>query len=175
MIQFREKGSKAARLAAKEDLARRIQAICRRHGVPFIVNDDVELALALNADGVHIGQDDEPAAQVRERIGDKILGVSVHSTAEARLAEELGADYLGVGPIYPTASKEDAQQPQGTEIIQRLTKLTSMPIVAIGGITADRAPHVIQAGADGVAVISAITHAENIYQAAKILASRATG
>lgn len=175
MIQFREKGSKAARLAAKEDLARRIQAICRRHGVPFIVNDDVELALALNADGVHIGQDDEPAAQVRERIGDKILGVSVHSTAEARLAEELGADYLGVGPIYPTASKEDAQQPQGTEIIQRLTKLTSMPIVGIGGITANRAPHVIQAGADGVAVISAITHAENIYQAAKILASRATG
>ncbi|MGG0811542.1 thiamine phosphate synthase [Paenibacillus alvei] len=175
MIQFREKGSKAVTLAAKEDLARRIQAICRRHGVPFIVNDDVELALALNADGVHIGQDDEPAAQVRERIGDKILGVSVHSTAEAKLAEELGADYLGVGPIYPTASKEDAQQPQGTEIIQRLTKLTSMPIVGIGGITANRAPHVIQAGADGVAVISAITHAENIYQAAKILASRATG
>lgn len=174
MIQFREKGPKALKLAAKEELARRIQAICRRHGVPFIVNDDVELALALNADGVHIGQDDEPAALVRKHIGNKILGVSVHSTVEALLAEQQGADYLGVGPIYPTASKEDAQQPQGTDVIQRLSEITSLPIVGIGGITVERASQVMQAGADGVAVISAITHAKDIYQAAKILDSKVT-
>lgn len=172
MIQFREKGPHALMGAAKEELGRHIHAICRRYDIPFIVNDDVELALALNADGVHIGQDDEPAAQARERIGNKILGVSVHSTAEALLAEKQGADYLGAGPIYPTASKEDALQPQGTEIIQRLTEITSLPIVGIGGITAERAPHVIQASADGIAVISAITHAEDIYQAAKLLASK---
>lgn len=174
MIQFREKGANALKAAAKKELAIRIQSVCRSHGVPFLVNDDVELALALNTDGVHVGQNDEPAAQVRDRIGDKILGVSVHSAAEALLAEEQGADYLGVGPIYSTASKEDALEPQGTAIIQRLTEITSLPIVGIGGITAGRAPQVIQAGADGIAVISAITHAEDRYQAAKMLASRVT-
>ncbi|OBY81641.1 thiamine-phosphate diphosphorylase [Paenibacillus sp. KS1] len=171
MIQFREKGANALKTTAKKELAMRIQSVCRRHSIPFLVNDDVELALALNADGVHVGQNDEPAAQVRDRIGNKILGVSVHSAAEALLAEEQGADYLGVGPIYSTASKEDALEPQGTAIIQRLTEITSLPIVGIGGITAERAPHVIRAGADGIAVISAITHAENVCHAARGLAS----
>jgi thiamine-phosphate pyrophosphorylase len=174
IVQFREKGANALKTPAKKELAMRIQSVCRRHGIPFLVNDDVELALALNADGVHVGQNDEQAAQVRDRIGNKILGVSVHSAAEALLAEEQGADYLGVGPIYSTASKEDALEPQGTAIIQRLTEITSLPIVGIGGITAERAPQVIQAGADGIAVISAITHAEDRYQAAKMLVSRVT-
>lgn len=166
MVQFREKGRGALTGEPMIQLARRIQNPCRHAGVPFIVNDDVELALKLNADGVHIGQDDESAASVRERIGNRILGVSAHTIEEARRAILHGADYIGVGPIYPTTSKEDAKPVQGPALLRALRAAgIDMPIVGIGGITAARAEEVIGAGADGVAVISAVTAAESVRDA----------
>ncbi|WP_044737169.1 thiamine phosphate synthase [Geobacillus kaustophilus] len=171
LFQFREKGSGALKGADKEELARHLQRLCRAYGVPFIVNDDVELALAIDADGVHVGQDDEDARRVREKIGDKILGVSAHNVEEAMAAVEAGADYLGVGPIYPTSSKEDAKEAQGPDVLRRLREAgIAIPIVAIGGITAGNAKTVIEAGADGVSVISAIASAPSPKAAAAALA-----
>jgi thiamine-phosphate pyrophosphorylase len=170
LFQFREKGSGALVGEQKYELAKQLQHICRAHGIPFIVNDDVELALALDADGVHIGQEDEDARIVREKIGDKILGVSAHSLQEAQAAVAAGADYIGVGPIYPTKSKADAKKAQGPEIIRLLrNEGIDIPLVAIGGITADNTGEVIAAGADGVSVISAIASAPSPAVAAKQL------
>ncbi|WP_442951882.1 thiamine phosphate synthase [Paenibacillus sp. A14] len=161
LVQFREKGPGARTGEARFALALRLQAACRRKGVPFIVNDDVDLALRIGADGVHIGQDDESAGEVRARIGGRrLLGVSAHTPEEARRAVEQGADYLGIGPIYPTASKADARPVQGTRLLSELRALgIGVPLVGIGGITAVRAGDVVRAGADGVAVISAVTGA----------------
>ncbi|MFC4182129.1 thiamine phosphate synthase [Saccharococcus thermophilus] len=170
LFQFREKGSGALVGEQKYELAKQLQHICREHGIPFIVNDDVELALALDADGVHIGQEDEDARIVRAKIGDKILGVSAHNLEEARAAMDAGADYIGVGPIYPTKSKEDAKKAQGPEIIRLLRRHgIAIPLVAIGGVTADNAGEVIAAGADGVSVISAIASASSPETAARQL------
>lgn len=175
MIQFREKGRNSLPGSLKEKLARRLLAVCRSYGVPFIINDDIDLALTVDADGVHIGQEDEPAAQVRSRVGDKIVGVSAHTIDEARLAAFQEADYLGVGPVYPTVSKEDAREAQGTELIRDMRLMNvKLPIVGIGGITADRVKDVIRAGADGVAVISAITQTADIRDGAQRLASEVT-
>lgn len=167
LVQFREKGPGALTGEPMRALARELLTACRRRGVPFLVNDDVELALAIGADGVHVGQEDEAAAQVRARIGDRILGVSAHTFAEAEAAVRHGADYLGIGPIYPTASKADAKAPQGPAILRVLRdRGITLPLVGIGGITADTAGDVVRAGADGIAVISAITHAEDVRRAA---------
>ncbi|MBW4838896.1 MAG: thiamine phosphate synthase [Paenibacillaceae bacterium] len=167
LVQFREKGPGALTGESLRTLAIQLQAACRRSGVPFLVNDDVELALAINADGVHVGQEDEVAVRVRARIGDRILGVSAHTLAEAEAAVHHGADYLGIGSIYPTASKADAEAPQGPGILRMLRASgITLPLVGIGGITTETAGEVIRAGADGVAVISAITQAANIREAA---------
>lgn len=163
IFQFREKGSRALEGTKKYDLAKDLQALSRKNGVPFIVNDDIELALELDADGVHIGQEDEPVEEVRKKIGDKILGVSAHSIAEVDHAIKNGADYLGIGPIFPTATKEDAKDAAGTKLIEELRqKGYNIPIVGIGGIKVENARSVIQAGADGVSVITAISLAEDI-------------
>ncbi|AUS28197.1 thiamine phosphate synthase [Paenibacillus polymyxa] len=170
MIQFREKGRSALTGVPMFKLARQLQDLCHHAGIPFIVNDDVELALELNADGVHIGQDDESADSVRTRIGNRILGVSAHTIEEARRAILQGADYLGVGPIYPTISKDDAHAVQGSAILHEMRKAgIDLPIVGIGGITIDRVEEVVGAGADGVAVISAVTQAKQIRAAAEEL------
>lgn len=171
MVQFREKGQHALVGEPMLQLARRIQQQCRQAGVPFIVNDDVGLALQLDADGVHIGQDDECAADVRKRIGSRILGVSAHTVEEAKLAMDHGADYLGIGPIYSTQSKADARAVQGPGILRLLRESgIDLPFVGIGGITAERVEEVIGAGADGVAVISAVTRAESARKAAETMA-----
>ncbi|OAZ46537.1 thiamine phosphate synthase [Paenibacillus polymyxa] len=168
MIQFREKGRSALTGVPMLELARQLQDLCHHAGIPFIVNDDVELALELNADGVHIGQDDESADSVRARIGNRILGVSAHTIEEARRAILQGADYLGVGPIYPTISKDDAHAVQGPAILYEMRKAgIDLPIVGIGGITIDRVEEMVVAGADGVAVISAVTQAKQIRVAAE--------
>jgi len=169
MFQFREKGKTARTGEQKLQLAKELQALCQSHGVPFIVNDDLELAIALDADGVHVGQEDEPASVVRERIGPhKILGVSAHTVQEARLAIADGADYIGVGPIFPTQSKADAKEVKGPEGITEFRREgIQLPIVGIGGITLENAHLVMKAGADGVSVISAITHANSIEESAK--------
>lgn len=162
-FQLREKGINALTGDALLGFARKCQALCRLYRVPFIINDDVDLALAINSDGVHVGQDDEQAASVRERIGpDKWLGVSTHNAQEVQLAQSIGADYVGLGPIYPTATKLDASEAVGTALVKDIhSAFPDMPIVAIGGITLDTTGPILQAGADGIAVVSAIAIATN--------------
>lgn len=163
MFQFREKGPHALTGLAYEQFARQCQKRCHQYSVPFIVNDDVELAMRLGADGVHIGQDDLPVGVARKRIGNMILGVSVHSQDELQTAINHQADYVGIGPIFATSSKSDAQPPCGTSFLQQAHYLhPELPIVAIGGINCTNAHAVFQAGADGIAVISAICQSEDI-------------
>lgn len=171
IFQLREKGEGALTGEKRIDFAKELQALCKEYGVPFIVNDDVELALELDADGVHVGQDDEGITSVRKKMGDKIIGVSTHTIEEARWAIENGADYLGVGPIFPTSTKKDTKAVQGTEGLKyfREQEIT-IPIVGIGGITIENTASVIEAGADGVSVISAISLAESAYESTKKLA-----
>jgi thiamine-phosphate pyrophosphorylase len=170
LFQFREKGTGALTGDKKLELAKELQQICEEHQIPFIVNDDIDLAIALNADGVHIGQEDELVEDVRKKIGDKMIGVSVHSYEEAMVALAGGADYFGIGPVFPTKTKEDAKPSNGTKLIEELRERElSIPIVGIGGITAENAGTVIQAGADGVSVITAISRAPSVKDAAKAL------
>lgn len=177
LFQFREKGTGALAGTARIALAERLREVCGQHGIPFIVNDDVELAVALQADGVHVGQDDADAALVRARIGPgRMLGVSAHSVAEARRAVQAGADYLGVGPMYPTRSKADAHAVLGPAGIAELRAAgIAVPLVGIGGIGADTAAAVLAAGADGVAVISAVAGAADVRAAAAELAAAVRG
>lgn len=167
MFQFREKGAGALQGAAKLELGARLRRLCAQHAIPFIVNDDEGLALELEADGIHIGQEDAPAAAVRQRLKNMIVGVSAHDLGEARSALAEGADYLGVGPQYATRTKLDAREVQGPAVIQRIRAGgIRLPLVGIGGIDATNASHVIRAGADGVAVVSAIASANSPREAA---------
>jgi thiamine-phosphate pyrophosphorylase len=135
--------------------------------VPLIVNDRVDIALACNADGVHLGQDDLPLPYARRTLGKKrIIGLSVSSPEEAEAAEKAGADYLGAGPILWTASKKDIGPVLGLEGLLKIRERVKIPILAIGGISAANATEVIAAGADGVAVISAVTAALDSQKAA---------
>ncbi|KFN03216.1 thiamine phosphate synthase [Bacillus clarus] len=171
LFQFREKGENALTGENRLYFAKELQALCKEYGVPFIVNDDVELAIELDADGVHVGQDDEGITSVREKMGDKIVGVSTHTIEEARWAIENGADYLGVGPIFPTSTKKDTKAVQGTKGLSHFREEgITTPIVGIGGITIENVSSVIEAGADGVSVISAISLADSACESAKKLA-----
>ncbi|SDC79389.1 thiamine-phosphate pyrophosphorylase [Paenibacillus sp. UNCCL117] len=156
MLQLREK---KAPLRQVLETGKAIRRACREHGVPFIVNDRVDLAILLEADGVHVGQDDLPALDVRRLLGpDAIIGVSAGSMEEAEWAVSQQADYLGVGAIYATLTKGDAGAPIGTGLISRLkARWPQLPLVGIGGIQPGNAAAVIQAGADGIAVVSAIS------------------
>lgn len=157
-FQLREKGVGALVGIEKKAFAQSCQRLCAQYGVPFIVNDDVDLAVEIDADGVHIGQDDAEARFVRKRIGpNKILGVSVHTIEETEAAISAGADYVGMGPVYPTLSKDDAKPVAGTAMIEKVAKLyPELPVVGIGGIAAMNAEPVFKAGASGISVISAI-------------------
>ncbi|NOU87147.1 thiamine phosphate synthase [Paenibacillus sp. LMG 31460] len=167
MFQFREKGAGALQGAAKFELGARLRRLCAQHAIPFIVNDDEGLALELEADGIHIGQEDASAAAVRQRLKNMIVGVSAHDLGEAQSALAEGADYLGVGPQYATRTKLDAREVQGPAVIQRIRAGgIRLPLVGIGGIDATNACHVIRAGADGVAVVSAIASAHSPREAA---------
>lgn len=170
MFQFREKDSGALTGAAYEQFALDCQALCKKYNVPFIVNDDVDLAIKLQADGVHIGQDDGSVAQVKKKIGHMLLGVSVHTIEEVAEAVACGADYVGIGPVFPTKSKADAKTPAGTEFLQQVAQAyPDLPIVAIGGITEGNAYLPLKAGADGVAVISTICESPHIDKTIKLL------
>lgn len=170
MFQFREKGKGALTGLEKYRLAEQLFERCRARNIPFIVNDDVDLALALQADGVHVGQEDEAAERVRDRIGDKYLGVSVHNLNEVKKALAARADYVGLGPIFPTVSKDDAKQVCGLTMIEHIRAHEKhIPLVAIGGITEQTAKQVIEAGADGIAVISTICRAQHIREQTKRL------
>jgi thiamine-phosphate pyrophosphorylase len=165
VLQLREKEASGGRLYRA---ALRLRELTREAKIPFIVNDRVDIALAVGADGVHVGQADLPASVVREIMGPgKLLGVSVDTVEEALLAEKDGADYLGVGPVFEArGTKPDAGAPLGVDRIARIRRHCRLPIVAIGGIDADNAGKVLEAGADAAAVISAIVAADDIAEAA---------
>ncbi|MCY7618082.1 thiamine phosphate synthase [Bacillus pumilus] len=170
MFQFREKGDGALQGEEKKQLARQLQVLCQEANVPFIVNDDVQLAMDLDADGVHVGQEDTNAEDVRQKIGNKILGVSTHNLDEVKQAMKDGADYVGMGPVYPTETKKDTRSVQGVSLITEVRRHgLHIPIVGIGGITYDNAAPVIQAGADGISIISAISQSTDPKKAAEEL------
>ncbi|QHJ69807.1 thiamine phosphate synthase [Planococcus halotolerans] len=163
-FQLREKGTGALRGQDLVEFAEKCRDLCTQYQVPFLINDDVDLALAVGANGIHIGQEDMDCGQVRALIGkEKMLGVSVHSLEEARVAIDAGADYLGMGPVYDTRSKADAKRPAGTAGIEEVIgHFPDIPVFGIGGISPQNAPAVWQAGACGVAVISALSGADDI-------------
>ncbi|GKU80764.1 thiamine phosphate synthase [Niallia sp. NCCP-28] len=170
IFQFREKGDGSCTGKEKIELARRWKEICDEYQVPFIINDDVDLAIEIDADGVHIGQEDESPAFVKKKIGDRMLGVSAHTVEEVEKAIAAGADYVGIGPIFPTNTKKDAKKVQGTKLIQELkARGIDLPIVGIGGITSKNAKKVMDAGGDGVAVISEISYGDSPFHRAKQL------
>ena len=153
IVQLRDKESPPSRLL---DKARALRELTRRYGVPFIVNDHPELALAAEADGVHLGQEDMPIAAARRMLGeDKIIGVSTHNIAQAREAVRQGADYIGVGPVYPTPTKP-GRPAAGLEFVRQAAAEIAIPWVAIGGITLDNADEVLDAGARRLCAVSAI-------------------
>ena len=172
VIQLRDKTA-STRTLVEEGLA--LRELTRKYGALLIVNDRLDIALAIDADGAHVGQDDMPAKIARQILGpDRILGVSAGTIEEARAAIADGADYLGVGPIYATSSKADAGSPIGLTLLRALSQDYQTPLVAIGGIHASNAREVIQSGATGLAVISAVVSAENVGQATQELACMIT-
>ncbi|MGI6109300.1 MAG: thiamine phosphate synthase [Eubacteriaceae bacterium] len=153
MIQLREKDLDHEHFREE---AMEIKALCRRFNVPFLLDDDVDLTLSVNADGVHVGQSDMKAADVRSLLGpDRILGVSAQTVDQALEAERQGADYLGVGAVFPTGTKTDAQA-VSYETLSAICKAVRIPVVAIGGICKDNVSKLAGSGIDGVAVVSAL-------------------
>ena len=165
-VQLREKHLDRDAFLAE---AKQICALCRRYGVPFIVNDDLDVALACGADGVHVGQSDMEAGRVREKLGpDKIIGVSARTVEEALLAQERGADYLGVGAVFHTSSKADAAD-VGFQSLREICRAVDIPVIAIGGITRENVTELAGSGICGVAVISAIFASPDRRKAAEEL------
>lgn len=149
--------------------ARELKKLCADYKVPFVINDNVDIALMIDADGVHVGQSDMEAGDVRAKLGpDKIIGVSAQTVEQAVLAEKRGADYLGVGAVFPTGSKDDAVD-VSHDTLRDICKAVSIPVIAIGGITVDNTPELAGTGICGIAVISAIYAAKNIPEATKKL------
>ena len=166
-VQLRMKDEPARVIA---ETANAVRDLCRAAGVALNLNDRVDLALACGADGVHVGQDDLPAEAARRLLGPgPLLGVSTATAEEAAAAEVAGADYLGVGAIYATATKADAGAPLGPGRIPAIRRASGLPIVAIGGITLENAAEAIRAGAAGVAVVTAVTLAEDMAAATRRL------
>ena len=158
-VQLREK--ELAETAFLQE-AKELCALCRRYGVPFLVNDNVEIAIACGADGIHVGQEDLAAGEVRRRAGENmILGVSVHTVEEACQAVRDGADYLGLGAVFPTSTKTDVEQ-MPNETLRAICDAVDVPIVAIGGINRGNILRLAGSGVDGVALVSAIFSAEDI-------------
>lgn len=168
MFQFREKGDKSKKGSEKEALAHTLFELCKQYQVPFIVNDDVDLAIKLNADGIHVGQDDRKISEFKDKFQDKIIGLSVANKSEYDQSDISEVDYIGTGPIHATNSKNDAGEVGGYQLIENMRTINrDIPIVAIGGITDIDVQPLIQAGANGVSVISAITKSQNIEQTVK--------
>ncbi len=166
VIQLREKGmSKRERL----ELGLRIRDITRKEDVLFIVNDDVDLALILDADGVHLGQDDIPIKHARPLLKDKIIGVSTHSLEQIRDAVESGADYVGVGPIFETQTKENRAPLVGLDLLDLAREHCPVPYVAIGGIGEENIGSLVEVGCRRAAIISDILLAGDIEQKCRML------
>ena len=140
------------------ELAKQARAVTRAHGCQLIINDRVDIALACDADGVHLGQDDLPLSAGRKLMGQKIIGISTHDLDQARAAERAGADYIGFGPMFGTRTKATGYEARGPEMLQQIRGAVTLPIVAIGGITEANVQEVWQAGADSVAIIGDVLH-----------------
>ena len=171
VLQWRDKRrDKGEQLAD----ARAIRVLCRERGAMFIVNDHADLALAVDADGVHLGQNDLPIEAVRPIVGERVIGVSTNNADEARAAEAAGADYVAVGSIFATRSKE-VTRPASLDRLREVKAAVRVPVVAIGGIDASNIASVVAAGADAAAVISAVCGADDVRAAAADLAAFAAG
>ena len=166
MVQLREKSLTQADFLQE---AKTLAALCARFQIPFLINDNLEIALACNADGVHVGQDDMAPQKARALLGPgKILGVSAHTVDQALAAEKTGADYLGVGAVFSTSTKQDAASVP-LETVREICQAVSIPVVAIGGISADNILSLQNSGVVGAAVVSALFAAEDIFSAAQNL------
>lgn len=165
IIQYREKD-----LTTREmiDEAVKISQLCRENDVLFIINDRVDIALAVDADGVHLGNEDMPYEAARIILGNtKIIGLTVHDVGEAIEAERIGADYIGISPIFETTTKPDAGTPAGIDLIKYIKKAVKIPFVAIGGINQENVKSVLEAGARSIAVISAIVTKDDVEKECK--------
>jgi thiamine-phosphate pyrophosphorylase len=166
-IQFRQKTGSTREMIL---VARQMQALCRKAGVTFIVNDRLDVAMAAQADGVHLGQDDFPIPLARKLLGEEaVIGGSAGTLEEARKCFLEGADYIGFGPVFPTTSKEDAGPVSGLSLLEQVVKEIPLPIIAIGGITQNNILQVMEAGAYGIAVISAVCCQEDPKTAAECI------
>jgi thiamine-phosphate pyrophosphorylase len=158
VVQYRNKNAQTREMFEE---AIQLREICR--DALYLINDRIDIALAAKADGVHLGQSDMPIGAAREMLGpDKIIGLTVHNLSEALEAERLGADYLGVSPIFQTATKPDAGKPAGIALIEEIRRHVCIPLVAIGGINHSNAAQVIRAGADGLCAISCVVAKEDV-------------
>lgn len=170
MIQLREKNLLEEAFVQE---AARVKELCRRYHVPLIINDNVEVALKSGADGVHVGIEDMPVAKIRKRCGkDLIIGATAKTAAQARAAEAAGADYLGVGAVFPSPTKREAIRITAEEL-KEICSSVRIPAVAIGGISADNVGELAGGGMDGIAVVSAVFGAEEIRRAAEELKEKA--
>lgn len=158
VVQYRDKAKSAKEI---KDEALVLRGICK--DITFLINDRVDIALAVGADGVHLGNEDLSYSKTRELLGDdKIIGLTVHSLKEALVAQDLGVDYLGVSPIFSTTTKSDAGKPAGVGFIAEIKEHVSIPIIAIGGITMANAAQVVRAGADGLCAISTVVSKQDV-------------
>lgn len=165
MVQLREKEASSREYY---QLALHLQAALRERRVPLIINDRLDIAMAVDADGVHIGQEDLPLYEVVSLLGkDKIVGLSVSNLEEARAGQKQGASYLGLGPVYATATKTDALSPTGLKLLGEVKRSLNIPVVAIGGVDMCNLAEVRESGADGAAVVSCLMDAPDIEKAAR--------
>jgi len=166
-IQLRQKSGSTREMIR---VATQMKQLCADNGVTFIVNDRVDVAIAAEADGVHLGQEDFPVPLARELLGEeRVIGGSASTMEEARKCLSEGADYVGFGPVYPTTSKDDANPVSGVAILKQVVEAIPLPIIAIGGVSAENLPGVVRVGAHGIAVISAVCCQENPEQATRAL------
>jgi thiamine-phosphate pyrophosphorylase len=166
IIQLRDKNSSKKEVLEKAKL---LKGLAEKYNIPLIINDHIDVALAVDADGIHIGQDDLPLLEARKILGEnKIIGISTHKIEEAREAEVNGADYIGVGPIFPTKSKVDVVDPVTTKYIEEVVKEIKIPFVAIGGIKLHNVDQVLNAGATRICAISEIVGNEDVTKACQL-------
>lgn len=169
IIQLRDKTSSKSELLRK---AQALRELTRKHGVTFIVNDHIDIAMEVDADGIHLGQDDVSLLEARKLVGDKIIGISTHAISEAHLAQQNGADYIGVGPVYATKSKVDVVAPVSVSYVREVAQAISIPFVAIGGIKLHNVDEVLDAGATRVCAISEIVGSPDVKGTCKAFISK---
>lgn len=170
IVQLREKHLDTKPFYAR---AKRAKSLCEQYGIPLIINDRIDIALAIKADGIHLGQKDMPVSVARELIGkEKIIGLSVSNNQQTEEANSLEVDYIGISPIFSTNTKtKDLDKPLGIEGLKELRQIWTKPIVCIGGVNKENTTEIIENGADGVAVISAISRAKDPEKESKALKS----